>query len=133
ETPYEFFRYFWSEDLFEKIACQSTLYSTQKSPENPIKVTAGDVRQYFGICIFMSVVKMPSIRSYWDAVIGSDIVRNTITCNRFEKLRSVIHFNDNVEDTQVDRLYKIRPVVDHLRERFLSVPKEKALSLDEQL
>jgi hypothetical protein len=58
--------------------------------------------------------------------------------NEFEKIRSALHFNSNstmlpMTDPNHDRLHKIRPVVDHLNNRFLSIPIEECLSLDEQI
>lgn len=57
---------------------------------------------------------------------------------RFETIRSCLHFNDNskllpVTDINHDRLHKIRPLVNHLNDKFKSVPYRQDLSLDEQL
>ncbi|CAB3222669.1 unnamed protein product [Arctia plantaginis] len=63
----------------------------------------------------------------------------TMTVNRFEKLRSVIHFNDNtlhktVDHPNHDRLHKIRPIEEHLNKLFLIMAAfEQRLSLDEQM
>ncbi|CAB3260354.1 unnamed protein product [Arctia plantaginis] len=63
----------------------------------------------------------------------------TMTVNRFEKLRSVIHFNDNtlhkpVDHPNYDRLHKIRPIEEHLNKLFLSMTLfEQRLFLDEQM
>ncbi|XP_060870286.1 piggyBac transposable element-derived protein 3-like [Metopolophium dirhodum] len=60
------------------------------------------------------------------------------TQKRFEEIRRFIHFNDNnkmleKEDIHYDRLYKIRPLIDHLNNKFNSIPYPRDLSLDEQL
>jgi len=59
-----------------------------------------------------------------------------MTVNKFEKIRQTIHFNDNNLNSMGpnrDKLFKIRPVIETLRKRFLTVPLEENLSVDEQL
>lgn len=56
----------------------------------------------------------------------------------FEKIRKVSHFNDNTymitrNDANHDRLYKLRPVINHLLKRFQTVPYERDLSVNEQI
>ena len=62
-----------------------------------------------------------------------------MTVNRFEEIRSVIHFNKYAKYKLVgypnhDRLHKIRPVVEHMNKMFLSVvPFDQRLPRDEQM
>ena len=58
--------------------------------------------------------------------------------NKFEKIKLSLHFNNNdlhkpVGHPKHDRLYKIRPVIKHLNERFATVPMNQRLSVDEQM
>ncbi|CAK1581011.1 unnamed protein product [Parnassius mnemosyne] len=138
ETPFQFFSEFMNEDILTVIVEQTNLYTTQKNVSNCPPVTATEIRQFLGIIIFMSVYHYPNVRSYWGKY-GFDHIRQTITVNRFEKIRSVIHFNDNAQHKPIgipnhDRLHKIRPVVVHLNKLFVSVaPFDQRLSLDEQM
>lgn len=55
-----------------------------------------------------------------------------------ERLRIVIHFNDNTQNKSIDNheddhLYNIRPIIAELNEQFLSVPMRPSLFIDEQL
>ncbi|KAF0742960.1 piggyBac transposable element-derived protein 3-like, partial [Aphis craccivora] len=57
---------------------------------------------------------------------------------RFEEIRRYLRFNDNskILDKQhpnVDRLHKIRPLIDHLNDKFNSILYLRDLSLDEQI
>lgn len=79
---------------------------------------------------------MPNVRSYWNVDIGYDTVRNVMPINKFEKIRLYIHFNDNVKhlpkvDPNHDRLHKLRPLIDHFKDKFSSISLEPALSVDE--
>ncbi|KAF2883273.1 hypothetical protein ILUMI_22901 [Ignelater luminosus] len=97
-----------------------------------------DIKKYIGVRIMMSVVHVPSIRSYWSKFIGMDSLKPTMPQKHFEKIRRYINFNDNSEmlpreDSNHDRLYKLRPVINHLLEKYQSIPYEKDLSVDEQI
>ncbi|KAK9743882.1 hypothetical protein QE152_g8237 [Popillia japonica] len=47
-TPFSFFKYLFEENLFEKIANESNLYSIQKDPNKPAMLSAADIKQYLG-------------------------------------------------------------------------------------
>jgi len=85
----------------------------------------------------MSVFRYPNVRSYWgEYAFGT--IQNTMSRNRFEKIRGNLHFNDNSklpskDSTDHDPLYKIRPLVNHFNEKFQSVPMRQRLSVDEQM
>lgn len=138
ERPFQYFTLFFNDDILVKIVNETNLYITQKGISNCPPVNVTEIRQFLGIIIFMSVYHFPNVRSYWGKY-GFKYIMETMTLNRFEKLRSVIHFNDNslhkpVGHPNHDRLHKIRPVEAHLNKLFLSVaPFEQRLSLDEQM
>ncbi|GBP36150.1 Chimeric ERCC6-PGBD3 protein [Eumeta japonica] len=61
-----------------------------------------------------------------------------MSCNRFEEIKRFIHFNDNL--TQIPKgqlgynpLHKIQPLLELLRQRILTVPKEQYMAVDEQI
>lgn len=138
ETPYQFFSYFFDEIILRKIVEETNLYAVQKKPERPPVFSTEDIRQFLGIILYMSLVRMPSVRSYWSEKLEFLPIKNTMTVNKFEKIRQYIHFNDNNcfiprDQPGHDRLFKIRPILDALNEKFSSVPMEQHLSLDEQM
>jgi hypothetical protein len=54
--------------------------------------------------------------------------------DRFKALVRYLHFNDNAGLDRADRLFKLRPVVDHLNERFRTVyVPERNMATDESL
>jgi len=138
ETPLQIFRYFFSDDLIEHIVFESNRYSKQVDTNNKFSITGDDIKTFLGICTIMSVVHVSDVRKYWSPNIGNDIIQNTMCCNDFEKIRSLLHFSDNYsmlpkDHPGHDRLYKIRPVVETLKNKFSSIPLEESLSIDEQL
>ncbi|CAH2101204.1 unnamed protein product [Euphydryas editha] len=137
QSPFQFFNYFFSNDLIAKIVEETNKYAVQKNPERPDIVNAKDIRQYLGILSFMSVYHYPSIRSYWGRY-GFTPIKYTMPVNKFEKIRRVIHFNDNdkhlpITHQEHDKLQKLGPLIDHLNTKFSNVAIDQRLSIDEQM
>lgn len=138
ETPYEFFRYFFNDDVTDLIVKESNRYCDQKWPEKQRQLSQTELNQFIGICTLMSVIQMPNIRRYWAPITGNKLIKETMSVNKFEQIKQQLHFNDNENmiprgDAKHDRIYKIRPLVNALIKRFQTVPLEKSLSADEQL
>lgn len=58
--------------------------------------------------------------------------------NKFEKIRLALHFNNSNNLTTVghlerDRIFKIRPIIKYLNERFTIYTVEQMLSTNEQM
>lgn len=138
QTPYSFFRYFFDDTLIDNIVYQSSLYSTQKDINKPANLTSESIKKYLGICIYMSLVHMPNIRSYWATNLGYPAVKDVLSRSEFERIQKFIHFADNSQmpdrnDENFDKLYKLRPIIDALNNKFQCVPLQQCLSVDEQL
>lgn len=132
QTPFQFFKYFFDEELMDKIVEESIRYNTQKSPESTFSFTKNDFVRYLGVTIITSIVHMLNIRMYWSSKIGLDIVKNAMNQKTFEKIRSILHFNDNSLITG-DKLQKIRPLIRSLSSKFSSIPMTEMLSVHEQI
>lgn len=138
ETPYEFFKYFFNDDVTDIIITESNRYCSQKWPEKQLHLSKTELDQFIGICSLMSVIQMTGTRRYWAPITGNALIKETMPVNKFEQIKQQLHFNDNEnmsskDDPNHDRIYKIRPLTDALIKRFQSVPLEKSLSVDEQL
>lgn len=138
DTPYDFFCYFLNNDILKHIAEQSSLYSTQKSPDKPFHITVSDIQRYIGICLVTSLACIKNIRYYWHPIIGLPLVQETMPVNKFESIRRYLHLNDNSNliprgQPGHDKLFKLRPVLEHLLNKFSTVPLEESLSVDEQM
>ncbi|XP_050313668.1 piggyBac transposable element-derived protein 3-like [Anthonomus grandis grandis] len=138
ETPYEFFNYFFSNDLISSIVQETNLYAVQTKPEQPPCFTENNIKQYLGIIIFTSSVHMLNLRSFWSKELRFSPVADVMSVNMFEKIRRFIHFTNS--DTFIprgqqghDRLHKIRPLVDFFNNKFSSGSLEQHLSIDERM
>ncbi|XP_046679337.1 piggyBac transposable element-derived protein 2-like [Homalodisca vitripennis] len=135
--PYNFFKYFFNDELISKISAETLLYSTQRNPAKPKTYSNRDIERFLGIIIFSSISNCTSLRDMWHPIRGHETIMNCMGLNSFENMRSNLHFNDNSQqeaptDPNRDRLYKLRPVIDHLNSKFLSIPMRATLSIDEQ-
>lgn len=138
ETSYEFFNLFMTDSFLQHIVNESISYSVEKDPNKPLELTTNELRKYFGICLVMSYVHVSNTKDYWSSTFENDLIKTTMSYQRFENIRRYLHFSPNSEQLPVnhenhDRLHKIRPVVEHFRRVFSNIPMEECLSVDEQM
>lgn len=138
DSPKKCFCYFFDDDLISLIFEQSQLYSVEINPSKPLVLSKTEFKRFIGIIIMMSIVHVPNFRSYWSENIGNSIFRNCMSINVFENIKRFLHFNYNslalpCNHEGHDRLHKICPVVEFLKNKFCFLPFEENLSLDEQL
>ena len=77
----------------------------------------------------MGIVKLPRYRMYWSTETRIGAIANTMSVNRFEKLKRFFHCSDNSkmlsrEDPNYDKLFKVRPVIDSVLQRCKLVEQE---------
>ncbi|KAF0748237.1 Uncharacterized protein FWK35_00018835 [Aphis craccivora] len=106
-TPLEYFKQLFDSKIVENIVYQTNLYSVQKNGSS-INTNSNEMKQFVGMHMCMSVIKMPAYRIYW--------THNTMSRNRFTTLRTHVHFNDNTNcfpstDIRHDKHFKIRPLI----------------------
>ncbi|XP_054259863.1 piggyBac transposable element-derived protein 3-like [Macrosteles quadrilineatus] len=94
------------------------------------------MEQYLGIHMISSIVKMPSYRMYWGEGTRYAPIAEAMSRNRFETIRAYIHVNDNTNlpdgnDPAHDKLFKIRPLIDAVRDNMKKVPLDSKVSIDE--
>lgn len=138
DSPYQCFLHYFTPEFLQKIVDETNLFAIQSNPSSSFTITVGELKKFLGILIFMSVEHFPSVRSYWHTKFGYSPINSVMPVNRFETIRSFLHFNDNnkhlpKEHPDHDRLHKIRPVIDQLNTTFSSVALEQRLSIDEQM
>lgn len=138
DTPYKCFLHYFTPEFFQKIVDETNLYAVQKNPSISFTISVGELKKFIGILLYMSVEHFPSVRSYWHSKFGYDPVKSVMPVNRFEIIRSYLHFNDNNkhlprDNSDHDRLHKIRPVIEQLNTTFSSVAMDQRLSIDEQM
>ena len=86
------------------------------------------MRQFIGLVLLIGIIHKPVIEMYWstDPLYVTPLFSSVMQRNRFSMLLKFFHLNDNTqepkkEDPNRDRLYKLRPLIDHLFEAFQTV------------
>lgn len=93
-----------------------------------------EIEKLLGIVLWMGLCSYPSITSYWQKKkIYTNHISNLMPRNRFQLLLKCLHFGNNEEVTD-DRLHKLTPLLEKLRESFQQpiIPSEY-LCIDETL
>ncbi|XP_047124186.2 piggyBac transposable element-derived protein 1-like [Hydra vulgaris] len=137
KTPYECFKYFLEDKLYQEIANTTNLYACQMNISTKFVTTPAEIQKYVGILFYMSIYRYPNTREYWGEN-SFEPVRKTMTKNRFEELHRYLHFNDSTKmpaqgDSNFDPIFKMRPIIEYFNICFQSVPMSQRLCVDEQM
>ena len=134
-TPLAYFQKFWKPELNEHIAHQTNLYGMQKECYS-VGTSRDEIEQFIGMQMLMSVIKLPAYDMYWATETRYDQVANVMGKNRYKTIRRFLHVNDNSElndETIHNKLFKIQPVLYHVRENCKALEPEVQNSIDEQI
>lgn len=132
-TPLSYFNRIFSKSLISLITEQTNLYSVQCSGSS-INTNDKEIEQFIGILVIMGVVNFPSYVDYWSQHLRYPKIADVMSLKRFQNLRRYIHFADNYEhQNSGDRLFKIRPVLNSIRDNCRSLPSEHNHSIDEMM
>ncbi|KAJ8968848.1 hypothetical protein NQ314_002063 [Rhamnusium bicolor] len=81
-----------------------------------------------------TMMNLSRSRLYWNPKFRFTQIAEQLSVNRWDEIKRFIHFNNNNNmPPSYDKLYKLRPLLDHFRSRSLTIPKEEHLSIDEQI
>jgi len=131
-TPVEYFKSFFSDDLFELIVEQTNLYSVAKSGKS-INLTVNELQDFLSIELWMGVAKLPAYTDYWSHLMSYEKVSNIMPLKKYQKILKNIHFNNNAEYNENDKFYKVRPLIDIIRRNCLNQEQGKRFSIDEMM
>jgi len=112
-----------SPTLLKLILVETKLYAMQKGIV--FDINEDELLAFLGITIIMSIHKLPSTRLYWSTnpIFTVSVVANVMTRDRYEEIRSLLHFVYNNkqlkrDNPNYDNAYKIRPVTNHFNKTF---------------
>lgn len=133
-NPVEFFKMFFDESCLELIVEQTNLYSTQKKLKS-IKTNVKEIEDFIGIELLMGIIDLPSYKDYWSNKLRIPKIADVMSLKRYESIRSNMHFvNNENNDYENDRYFKIRPILEIVRKNCLKVDGlENKFSVDEMM
>ena len=142
----EIFRLFFTSSLLSLISEQTNLYAKQVlTPEAFDKyepITPREIEAYFGFMILMGINQLPTLYDYWktDSTYHYSPIADRIPRDRFIEISRFLHFTNNNDymyqrtDPNYDRLWKIRPVITAISEKFLNTYNpHNTVSIDEAM
>lgn len=132
-TPFIYFSKFVDKDLLNNIVEQSNLYALQCDVNKPLLLTVEELQAFIGIVFLMSIYGLPRTRMFWQRETEVFQVSSTLSRNRWEQIKSKLHFNDNTQHNNEDKLFKIRPFIDAIVNNFKATPMTEKLCVDEQM
>ena len=82
---------------------------------------------FSAMLILMGIVHLPDYKFYWSGnkYLGNVGMKEIMPKARYEKLSQYLHLNDSGHDQQNDKLYKVKPFLNAVQEKCLSVYKPK--------
>ena len=151
--PVNYFTLYLNDDLMNHLVVQTNLKAEQflhsqrhtLKPNSRIRrwvpTTKEELRKFFGLTLLMGLIRKPVIAMYWsqDPLYATPLFGEIMSRNRYQLLLKFLHFNDNekapkANDPERDRLYKIRPLLDHMFEKFQEVyDLAQEVAIDESL
>lgn len=130
-SPLDYFSLFITNEIIEYIVQQTNLYSTQSKGKS-IDVSVDEMKDFFAIKLLMGIIKLPAYTDYWNNDLRIPNVANIMSLKRYQQIRRYLHFVDNNEDDG-DRYFKIRLLLDMVREFFLKYEEGQKFSIDEMM
>lgn len=129
---------FLTDEFFHILVEQTNLYAAQHKRNNPnlpphsrahewFDTTRPEMKQFIALSLLMGIVVKPGISDYWSTspLLKGSIFNSVMSRNRFQSILQFLHFANNSQfdpnDPDRDRLYKVRPVVDYLVNKFKTV------------
>lgn len=95
-----------------------------------------EIKKFIGLLLWMGLVQMPSIESYWSTKsrYTNNIAGKTMPRNRFELILRFWHFSDNLKAPVDDRIYKVRGLIERLVKNYQSVMEPgEYMAIDESM
>ena len=77
--------------------------------------------------MIMSYHHLPAVKHYWSTSSNLEVlpIKKAMTRETFKFILDNLHVNDNhkMDKTNPEKLYKIRPLLDHLNSKFVFMLK----------
>lgn len=133
-NPIQYFLKYFPNELITLFSDETNNY-TQISDGKLIGTSTNEIRKFFGVSIIMGNLKFPRIRQYWTPTTRIPIIADTMTVNRYFKLRYNLHIVSQRDPPvgETNKFWKVQPLIDSIRNACKELPFEEHNSIDEQM
>ena len=107
-SPFEIWRFLFTKEMIN----QTNLYGNRDKNNPNFYVTGEEIRKILGILLLLRYHSLPEEHHYWSRKqdLGVPIVANTMSRNRYHEIKKYLHFADNENFTEGDKMSKIAPL-----------------------
>lgn len=145
--PIDFFHILFSNEMIDIIVRETNRRAQEKLENSRTRtktkklnnwkdLTNCELKKFLGLCTLRGNVQFPTLSSSWSrkSIYYHPVFGRTMSRNRFEAILQNLRFVDHATIDSNDRLYKVRPIIEQLRENIKkTIIPERNLSLDESM
>lgn len=133
ENELQLLKLFFTDSIVDYIVLQSNRYSESK--KTLLEMTPFELWVLIGALLLSGYAKYPDKRMFWSKESDTpSILSNAISWSRFEQILHFIQVSDHSSFDPTDCLYKVRPFLNHVSDKFLELyPLEENLSIGESI
>ena len=132
--PIELFRLLFDEEMKQLIITETLRYAQQKN--NTLTFREEDLETFVGIILLTGYNRRPRQRQYWskDDDIECNLVARSMSRNTFENIKRNLHFANNENLREGDKMAKVQPLYEQLNRTLMKFGCwEESLSVDEEM
>ena len=94
-NPINYFRMFFTADMFDLIVVQSNRYAIQANSN--FRIDRDELEKYFKIILKLGIVIMPRYDMYWCTETRFLPIADVMSRDRLKEITRFLHFNDNTQ------------------------------------
>ena len=119
-SPYQLWGCIFNPSILDTIVDQTNLHARRDKNQPNFNVNHDEIRAFLGILLLSGYHRLPEEKHYWSTQpdLGVQLVSAVMTRNKFQALKSAIHFADNSSLPTGDKLAKIEPIYKILNENL---------------
>ncbi|CAH1965230.1 unnamed protein product [Acanthoscelides obtectus] len=136
KEPMQYFCKYLDDDFFENIAHFSNIREV-KTTGKSLGTSSAEIKRFFGCSMLMGIYNLPRIKMYWGVQTRVPIISEKMSRNRFFVLRSRLKLVDDdmvsKEARDLDRFWKVKPMLEKIQRGCRSNIRTENVSIDEQM
>ncbi|CAG4974391.1 unnamed protein product [Colias eurytheme] len=132
----QFFERYIDEQILIKIV-DCTNRTAVHVKGRSLGLTIKELKVYIGVTMIMASLQYPQIDMYWSSKWKQPIITSAMTRLRFYAIRTslkvVYDLDVTAEERQKDKIWKVRPLFEKVRQGCLVQPRTAKMSIDEMI